>query len=202
MLAGANGRAAELGDILQNIVVNLANLIHTVGLLDGGGVRFALAAEGLTAQHTAAGQEDTRNIQPCSCHQHARNGFVAGTDEHEAVQPVCPCHGLNAVCHKLAGWQRVAGTAVGGADTVAHGNTAELYRRAACAVNTVFHLFGQFLQMAVSGNNVREGIADTDDGTGHVIVGEAVCLVKGAAGDETVREKCTGFKFLLHMNTS
>ena len=54
----------------------------------------------------------------------------------------------------------------------------------------------------VSGNNVREGIADTDDGTGHVIVGEAVCLVKGAAGDETVREKCTGFKFLLHMNTS
>ena len=55
MLAGANGRAAELGDILQNIVVNLANLIHTVGLLDGGGVRFALAAEGLAAQHTAAG---------------------------------------------------------------------------------------------------------------------------------------------------
>ena len=120
---------------------------------------------------------------------------------HQTVQPVSPCHGLNAVCHKLAGWQRVAGTAVGGADTVAYGNAAEFDRCAASAVNTVFDLLSQLFQMTVAGNNVREGITDTDDGTGHVIVGEAVGLVKGAAGDETVREKSAGFKFLLHVNT-
>ena len=55
--------------------------------------------------------------------------------------------------------------------------------------------------MAVAGHNVREGVADADDGPGHVVIGEAVCLVKRTAGDETVREKCAGFEFFLHVNT-
>ena len=191
MLAGADGRAAELSDVLPNIVVDLANLVHTVGLLDGGGIRFALAAKGLAAQHASASQEDAWNIQSCSGHQHARNGFIAGANEHQAVQPVRPCHSLNAVCHKLTGRQRVAGTAVGGAHTVAYGNAAKFYRCAACTVNAVFDLLGQLFQMTVAGHNVRERVADTDNRTGQVIVGEAVRFVKGAAGDETVREKST-----------
>lgn len=62
---------------------------------------------------------------------------------------------------------------------------------AACTVNAVFDLLGQLFQMTVAGHNVRERVADTDNRTGQVIVGEAVRFVKGAAGDETVREKST-----------
>ena len=38
MLAGADRRAAQLRDILQDIVAYLSYLVHTVSLLDGGGV--------------------------------------------------------------------------------------------------------------------------------------------------------------------
>ena len=185
--------AGGAGGVLQRDILLLGDLTggeHTVSLGAGGLVGLT-AVELNAALHRAARQEDARDVQTGRRHQHARNGFIAGANEHQAVQPVRPCHSLNAVCHKLTGRQRVAGTAVGGAHTVAYGNAAKFYRCAACTVNAVFDLLGQLFQMTVAGHNVRERVADTDNRTGQVIVGEAVRFVKGAAGDETVREKST-----------
>ena len=97
--------------------------------------------------------------------------------QHQAVQPVGTGHDLDAVRHDLPGGQRVTGTAVGGADAVADGDAAELHRGAPCPVDAVFHLLAQLPQVFVTGHDVREGIADADDGAGEIVVGETVGLI-------------------------
>lgn len=70
---------------------------------------------------------------------------------------------------------------MGGADTIADSDAAELNGGATSTVYSVFYLFGELTQVFVAGDYIGEGVANADNGATKIIITEATGFIKGTA---------------------
>ncbi len=169
--AGRTGRSFELGES-RVVHVRICGGDHGVDQIDGGQrvsgrVTRSDRRPGL---HRSSRDEDGRQVEPHSCHQHARRDLVAVRDAQEGVGDVRLHHVLDAVGDEVTTRQRVQHPAVTHRDAVVDGDGVELDPVAAGLVDDPFHTLADVVQVHVPRHELREAVGDGNDGLVEILV--------------------------------
>ena len=131
-------------------------------------------------QHRAAGDKNRGEIQTCSRHKEAGDVFVTVWDHHEAVKLVGDHHGLGGVGDQVAGHKGILHPDMTHRDTVAHRDSREHHRRAACSADTRLDCLGNLVDVHVTGDDFVVGTDHPDQGAGNLFFGKAQGVQKAA----------------------
>jgi len=133
-------------------------------------------------QHRSAGDENARDIEPGSCHQHARDDLVAAGDENNRIKLVCHHHDLNAVGNHIAADQGVFHARMIHRNPVTDCDGREFERDAAGIADPRFDCLRQGPQMDMSGDDFIKRIDHTDKRLFHFIFRQAEGIEQGPVG--------------------
>ena len=103
--------------------------------------------------HRAAGDNDSRDINPGRCHEHSGNDFVAAGQHDHGVEMVRFDHHFHRVGDIFTAGQGIAHAAVPLADAVAESDGAELAGDSARFPDPLFYMLCDFPQMNMPRNH-------------------------------------------------
>ena len=178
--AGTAARAAVLGQFLLLLRRHLTGMDLADGL-DAGGVVGDIALI-ISGGHGAAGNDDGGNVHTGGGHDGAGHGLVAGDHQNQAVQTVGHGHALDGVGNQFTAGQRIHHSLVRHGDAVADGDGGELHRDAAGHQDALLGRIRDAAQMEVSGDDLVEGVDDTDQGLAADVLLEMAGGIEQAAG--------------------
>ena len=130
---------------------------------------------GFPGTHRTAGRKNGRDIEAHCPHQHTGNDLVAVRNADHRVERMGGSHGLDAVGDDLAAGKGVFHAGVAHGDAVADRDGVEFIRNSARFTNGVADDLADLLEVAVAGNNVGVGVADSDEGFPDVGTSDAGC---------------------------
>ena len=165
------GLTKALEDI--KVVDQIGVLLHgSVGKYRGAGL------------HRTAGDEDGRDVQTQSGHQHARHDLVAVRDADQGVGTVRVALVFDGVSDDVAGRQGVKHAGVAHGDAVVNGHRIELTRDAAGFLDGLGDQSTNLVQVHVAGQELIEGIGNGDDRLAEILTVHASGTVEGARARE------------------
>ena len=162
--AGTCAGAGGAFQIFQFGIVDLADAVGGDTLKNRIQVGILGAVGTLAGTHRAAGSEKGRDVQTHCTHDHTGNDLVTVRDADHCIERMSRAHGFHAVSDDFAAGEGVFHTGVPHGDTVTDGDRVELIRNAAGFADGVTDDFTDLFQMAMSGDDVGIGVADTDKG--------------------------------------
>lgn len=115
-----------------------------------------IAAVVTAGEHRTSGNDNARDIQSCSCHEHARDDFVAIRDEYQSIKAGCHGYGFDGIGNEFAACQRELHTCMPHGNTVADTNGRKFNRCAAACRNTELCHVGNLSKMDMSRYNFIE----------------------------------------------
>ena len=150
-----------------------------VGTLHHGGDEVEILALVLAGFHRSARDEDGRDVQAHSGHEHARGYLVTVGDAYHGIGLVCIHHVFHRVSDDIARRQRIEHAVVSHSDAVVNSNGVELGRVAAQAFYFGLDNLACLVQMGVSWDKLCEGVHDGDDRSAELFALHAVCHPQG-----------------------
>ena len=183
--AGTTGRADGLliGEQILFVQIVVGGGIHHVdqiGVLLHGSVGKYRGA-GL---HRTAGDEDGRDVQTQSGHQHARHDLVTVRDADQGVGTVRVHLIFHGVGDDVTARQGVQHAGVSHGDAVVNGHRVELTRNAASFLDGLGDQSTNLVQVHVAGQELIEGIGNGDDRLAEILTVHASGTVEGACARE------------------
>ena len=167
--ARAAARAGIALGLVERCLVHHAGLVGANGL-EGLGKRYLLTAE-MACQHRTAGNQNGRNVQTSSGHQHAGHDLVAVRDEHQTIQLVRLCQRLYAVRDQLTACQRILHADVTHGNAVAYADSRNEHRRTACHANACLNRIRNLIEVDMARDDLGICRNHTDDRLIHFLVG-------------------------------
>ena len=128
--------------------------------------------------HWATGDEQGRQVQPGSGHQHARHDLVTITQHHQAVELVRPYHQFDRGCDDVTQGQDIVHAPPLG-DPVAGCHGVKFSGRPTGFTDPLFDPLRQGPQMEMAGIDFVPGIDNADQGLAKVVVLKAHGPVQG-----------------------
>jgi hypothetical protein len=132
-----------------------------------------LTAIDLTGHDRAGVHEHAGQVEPCRCHQHARQGLVTPGEQHRPVETLSHHHRLDRVGDHLARHQREVHALVAHRDAVGDRDGAELQRVATRSVHAVLDRRRQPVEREVARGDLVPARGDPDLRLGEVCVAHA-----------------------------
>ena len=125
----------------------------------------------MACQHRTAGNQNGRDIQTGSRHQHTGNDLVAVRDEHQTVQLMCLRQRLYAVRDQLTACQRILHADVTHGNAVAYADGRNEHRRTACHANACLNSIRDLIEVDMARDDLGIRRNHTDDRLIHFLVG-------------------------------
>ena len=165
------GLTKALEDI--KVVDQIGVLLHgSVGKYRGAGL------------HRTAGDEDGRDVQTQSGHQHARHDLVTVRDADQGVGTVRVHLIFHGVGDDVTARQGVQHAGVSHGDAVVNGHRVELTRNAASFLDGLGDQSTNLVQVHVAGQELIEGIGNGDNRFAEILTVHASGTVEGACARE------------------
>ena len=164
--AGA-GAGTGAGGAFESFELSIVNFVDDAcgdAFKDGVEVGVVGCARGFAGAHRAAGSEDGWNVQTHGAHEHSGNDFVAVRNADHGVEGMCGTHGFHAVRDDFTAGEGVFHSGVSHGDAVADCDGVEFVGNAAGFADGVADDFTDLFEVAVSGDDVGVGVADSDKG--------------------------------------
>ena len=111
--------------------------------------------------HVTAGNNDRRDVDPRSSHDHSRNILIAGRDQDHGIQPLRARQHFDAVADHIAGDERIRTFHL---QTIAEIHNVEVAGQTAGFANSFRSSLCQITEMQMSGIVIAPGIDDADSG--------------------------------------
>ena len=138
----------------------------------------------LAGLHRTAGDEDGRDVQTQSGHQHARHDLVAVRDADEGVGAVRVHLIFHGIGDDVAARQGIQHAGVAHGDAVINGHRVELARNTAGFLDGIGNQTAHFVQVHMSRQELVEGIGDGDDRLAEILAIHTGGAVEGASARE------------------
>ena len=124
--------------------------------------------------HGAARDKNSGYVQPHGRHEHARGNLVAIGNTDHGVGHMGIDHVFHAVGNELSRRERVKHAVMTHRDSIIDGNRVEFGCKAALLFNDPLYALTDFVQMNVSGDELRERIGDGNHRPAELVLAHTV----------------------------
>ena len=187
--AGTASRASVGFDVGNFFIADgvVCRIDHGVDQVEGA--VLAVLRRDVTSFHRTARNEDCRNVEAHSGHEHTRSHLVAVRNAHEGVCAVGVSHVFGGVRNEVAGRKAVEHAVVAHGDTVVHGDGVHFFSDTAGCFDRACDNLADILEMNVTRYKLGVAVHHANDWLTKVFNLGSCCVPKGT---------CTGHFAAFH----
>ena len=151
--------------------MSVGDVALTVG---GNSLEYAdeidnLAVAGFAGSHWPATDKEGGDVGPYGAHQHSGDDLVAVRDADHGIEAVRVEHRLHRVGDQFTAGKRILHAAVAHGDTVTDPDGVEFDGDSARLADIALNVFAYLVEVAMSRDNLRVGVADGDEWLSEIV---------------------------------
>jgi len=153
------------------------------GLENRNQINFFIFILGVPAgQHGASADDNGRDIEPCRCHEHTGNDFVAIGHQDQGVKGMGHGRHLNGIGDEFPGRQGIVHAFVVHGNPVTDADGGKLHGSSPGHADAGFDGFDDIVQVHVPGNQFIGRVGNADQGAGNFMIRIAHGLHQASVG--------------------